>query len=412
MNESINLMSVINQAPFFEAQASWSDGYNLAKNKDGGVVVGPGGTNPNVFIQTFPVLHHRYFHMVAIARSANHTIDSRPSKGLFQINWLDSDGKFISTSQQRFEITEKKERAEANFLAPENATTGVIYVAPGGKSNIVEYYEMSLFFNYDPPPPLIDNTPIRFPSNLIHLSDPYNWEHFDNLYRGYDEEAVFKGMIRQVIGNTMVTYDGLLGLLSMVRYCETSGMQGDYVEVGSWRGGCSGLMALGAKHYGDGKRQIRLYDSFQGLPQPIAEKDFDGFLEPMFDLDESNSKGKLEPINALVASEDDVRNLLFERIGYPKTSVSIYKGWFQDTIPSSKSSINEIAILRLDGDFYDSYKVALEHLYPKVVKGGFVIIDDWALGGCRKAVTEYFEANELQPFFWSLDITTRCFQRV
>jgi hypothetical protein len=218
-------------------------------------------------------------------------------------------------------------------------------------------------------------------------------------------------MITKVVGNTMVTYDGLVGLLSMVRHCETANIRGDYVEIGSWRGGCSGLMALGSLHYGRGDRHIRVYDSFQGLPQPIASKDFDGLLEPMFDLDETNSQGKLEPINMLVAAESDVRGLLFDTIKYPERNVSIYKGWFQNTIPASKNSIDEIAILRLDGDLYDSYIVALEHLYPKVVKSGFVIIDDWVLGGCRTAVAEYFESQNVKPFLWTLDATTRCFQR-
>lgn len=398
----------INTAPDFKTQGGWGAGFSLAKNKDAGVTVGPGADNPNVFAQGFPVKAQKHYRLVTRARSAT----GQSGKGQFQINWLDEVGGFISASQQRFDVAAEDVTAEYRVTAPDRAVTGVIYVAPGGRNNVVQYFEMSLFPDFDPPPAPINEPPPRFPSNIIHLSDPTTWSQFGNLFRGYDDEAIFKEMILQVVGNTMVTYDGLLGLLSMIRYCETSGLQGDYVEIGSWRGGCSGLMALGSLHYGKGERRIRVYDSFQGLPQPIASKDFDGFLEPMFDLDESNSQGKLEPINCLVSAENDVRELLFKKIKYPEQHVSIYKGWFQDTIPASKDSIDEIAILRLDGDLYDSYIVALEHLYPKVVKGGFVIIDDWVLGGCRKAVTEYFERIGLKPFLWTLDATTRCFQRM
>lgn len=250
----------------------------------------------------------------------------------------------------------------------------------------------------------------RFPSNLIHLSDPQTRAQYENLFRGYDNEVIFKDMILAVQGYTMVAYDGLCGLLSMVRHCERSEIPGDYVEVGVWKGGCCGLMAQGSKYFGSHPRRIHLFDSFQGLPQPIASKDFDGYLEPTFAVTEETAQGKLEPINMLVASEQDVKELL-DKIGYPAHLVSIHKGWFQETIPLVKSSIDDIAILRLDGDLYDSYKISLEYLYPKVTRGGFVIIDDWVFGGCRKAVEEYFKDNNLSPFLWTLDATTRCFQK-
>lgn len=250
-----------------------------------------------------------------------------------------------------------------------------------------------------------------FPTDLIHLSDPAVRAYFKHLFRGYDDEASLKEMISIVQDHTMVAYDGLIGLLSMIRYCEETKIPGDFVEVGTWRGGCTGLMALGAQRFGTGSRIIQAFDSFQGLPQPVASKDFDGIMENEFRVTEASAKGKLEPINALVASIDDFRALLFETIGYSEEKVVIHKGWFQETMPIAAPKIGGIAILRLDGDLYESYKIALEYLYPKVITGGFVIIDDWSLGGCRKAVTEYFQNHGLRPYLWSLDATTRCFQR-
>ena len=399
--------AAINSAPKFEAQGSWSDGYRLARGEGPGVTVGPGADNPNVFAQVVPLKAQRHFRLVARARGAS----PGTGKARIQCNWLDAEGKFLSTSARNFDVGEAEVEAELKVSAPEEAHTAVVYVAPGGKTNVVRYLEMSVYPDFEPAVAAAAARPPRFPTHMIHLSDPETRENFGNLFRGYDDEAIFKDMIARVLPNTMVTYDGLCGLLSIVRYCEQAGIGGDYVEIGSWRGGCSGLMALGARHYGDGTRHIRVYDSFQGLPEPIAGKDFDGYVEKMFDVDESRATGKLEPIDALVAAEDDVRELLFRNIGYPEERVSICKGWFQDTIPASVGGIDSIAVLRLDGDFYDSYKIALEHLFPKVAKGGFVIIDDWVLGGCKKAVTEYFEANGLNPFLWTLDATTRCFQR-
>jgi len=399
----------INTAPCFETQAGWGAGFVLAKNSEFGVTVGPGTDNPNVFAQAFPVKGWKYFRLVARARSVRH----EGGKGKFQVNWMDGKGKFISTSQQRFDVVcEEETTVEWRVSAPEGAITGQIYVVPSGRNDLVQYLEMSLYGDAAPPAEPINEPVSRFPSNVVHLSDATNWSQFGNLFRGYDDEVIFKEMITRVVTNTMVTYDGLVGLLSMIRWCETSGLQGDYVEIGSWRGGCAGLMALGSLQYGNGKRPIHAFDSFRGLPQPIAAKDFGGELESMFDLDESNSQGKLEPIGVLIASENDVRELVLDKIGYPPEFFSIHKGWFQDTIPALRESIDKIAILRLDGDLYESYVVALEHLFPKVVKGGFVIIDDWVLGGCRRAVAEYFDRNRLNPFLWTLDATTRCLQRV
>lgn len=397
----------LNTSPCFESQGGWSEGYAKARNNGGGVTVGPGTDNANIFGQMFPVETLRHFRLTTRAR----VLDKEAGKGEFQVNWMDRDGKFISASQQHFDVTATETRYECRVRAPDAAATGVIYVTPGSEEDVLQYFEMSLYADADETASAIGDPVPRFPTNLLHLSDPENWSQFGNLFRGYDDEATFKEMIRRVVTHTMVTYDGLLGLLSMIRFCETSDIPGEYIEIGCWRGGCAGLMALGAKHYGDGRRLIRVFDSFEGLPQSIAGKDFDGHLETMFELDESNSRGKLESIKQLVAAETDVRELLFDAIGYPQDCVAIHKGWFQDTIPAAAGSIGEIAILRLDGDLYDSYVVALEHLFPKVVKGGFVIIDDWVLGGCRKAVVEYFEGQGLKPFLWTLDATTRCFQR-
>lgn len=94
---------------------------------------------------------------------------------------------------------------------------------------------------------------------------------------------------------------------------------------------------------------------------------------------------------------EDVKRFLEQEIGYDPEHLVYHKGWFQDTLPAA--DISEIAVLRLDGDWYASTKVCLEHLHDKVVSGGFVIIDDYGCyDGCRKAVDEFLLAHEYKLF--------------
>lgn len=92
--------------------------------------------------------------------------------------------------------------------------------------------------------------------------------------------------------------------------------------------------------------------------------------------------------------------------GYPKEKINFVKGLVEETIPQTQ--INKIAILRLDTDWYSSTKFELEHLYPKLVKGGVLIIDDYGhWEGCKKAVDEYFTNNNIPIFMMRIDYTGR-----
>jgi hypothetical protein len=96
---------------------------------------------------------------------------------------------------------------------------------------------------------------------------------------------------------------------------------------------------------------------------------------------------------------DECRTLLERIIGYDGSQIHYHQGWFQETLPSQASAIKNIAILRLDGDWYASTKVSLDYLFEKVVPGGFVVIDDYgSYDGCRKAVDEFLARLE-QPLF-------------
>jgi len=251
-----------------------------------------------------------------------------------------------------------------------------------------------------------------FPTALIHVNDYWTMERWKFLWRGYDGESEFKQMIDVVRDNTMVTYDGQLTLLSQARYCEENNIPGDYVEMGSWKGGCIGLMALANLKYGKNRRTIHAFDSFEGLPGP-NDKDFDDHFVDVFKIKKKDNAWEKEPIRDLVASQRDVESLVLDRIHYPQEKTRMYAGWFQDTLPAAAENIGQIAILRLDGDLYVSYMVSLEYLYKKVVKGGFVIIDDWIFKGCRDAVNEFFTRNgATTPYLSTSDATTRYFRKM
>jgi hypothetical protein len=245
-----------------------------------------------------------------------------------------------------------------------------------------------------------------FAPDMIHLSDPYVRSKMKYLIRGYFDEARGQEMIKFVATNTMATYDGMMSLIDQVRFCEENGIAGAFVELGTWKGGCMGLMAQANLAYGKTRRELHGFDSFEGLPRPRADKDYDSFVTDELKLSQAQSDGKLEAIGALLSESSDVEQLL-DKIGYPQQNVHLHVGWFQDMIPVVKDKIGPIAILRMDGDFYDSYMIGFEHLWDKVIPGGFVIFDDWILKGCREAVHEFFTARGIKDYVCYADATVR-----
>jgi O-methyltransferase len=110
------------------------------------------------------------------------------------------------------------------------------------------------------------------------------------------------------------------------------------------------------------------------------------------------------------STQSDAETLL-NKIGYPANNVKFHVGWFQNTVPESAKSIGKIAILRIDGDLYESYRVALDHLWDHVVPGGFVIFDDWVYKGCRDAVSEFFRERSIKSYISYSDATVRYIQK-
>ncbi len=220
---------------------------------------------------------------------------------------------------------------------------------------------------------------------------------------GYEFEKEANEAIKIVRKQTMLPYVNLVNLYEQARYCEKGNIEGDFVECGVWKGGAVGLMALANLKNGAIRRRLHLFDAFEEICAPNEEFDGAFAIKEVKQILGSNVlvKGELTPLRGIYdnlggpGDINECKSLIEETIGYPSNYVNYYKGWFQNTIPIKSKEIEKIAILRLDGDWYESTKICLDYLFDKVVPGGFVIIDDYGLySGCKKAVDEFLEHRD------------------
>ncbi len=195
--------------------------------------------------------------------------------------------------------------------------------------------------------------------------------------------------IARFIPYTMVYYSRLSDLYDIVRRVEREKIHGAMVECGVWRGGCAALMAVMTRHT---DRKTYLFDSFEGLPEPL---EIDG--PRAIKMAKGQKSGALRSIGTKAyASIEEVATTVYEHFGLEKSKVILHKGWFQHTLPVVRETIGPIAVLRLDADWYESTRVALENLYDNVVPNGYVVIDDYGhFEGCRKATDEFIAEREL-----------------
>lgn len=191
----------------------------------------------------------------------------------------------------------------------------------------------------------------------------------------FDAAARAEGLDHPPDAETMIG----LKRLDNIQHCVTEvlrcGVGGDLIETGVWRGGVTIFMRAILKAYGVTDRLVWVADSFAGLPQPDPEK------YPA-DLGDNHWRH-----GELTVSQDTVR-ANFAKYGLLDDQVRFLSGWFRDTL--ARAPIARLAVLRLDGDMYESTWQALEGLYHKVSVGGFVIVDDYyAVAGCRQAVEDF-----------------------
>ena len=181
------------------------------------------------------------------------------------------------------------------------------------------------------------------------------------------------------VAHSMIGNKRMSNLRSLLEDVIENNVEGDFIETGVWRGGACIYAKAIIDSYGVTDRTVWVADSFAGLPEPDGKK---------YKLDKGDLHYKEA---ALSVSRDQVEDN-FRSYGQLDENVKFLEGWFKDTLPSAP--IQKVAVLRLDGDMYESTMDALLSLYEKVTPNGYVIVDDYhAVEGCKKAVHDYLDAN-------------------
>lgn len=202
----------------------------------------------------------------------------------------------------------------------------------------------------------------------------------DDFYRPEWREHYILGRAVSMCGSEKLDH-----LQSCVETCLREDIAGDFIECGVWRGGTAILMCAVLAAFNDENRTVWAADSYAGFPQ----------LEPD-SVDKTVYKIEVEKFDKIAVDLDTVKGH-FHRYGLLTDRVKFLKGWFSDTLPDAP--IEELAILRLDGDLYSSTMDIFHALYDNVVPGGFIILDEYGVDGLwgeHQAVHEFREQRGIK----------------
>ncbi len=200
---------------------------------------------------------------------------------------------------------------------------------------------------------------------------------------------------------TMTSIERMYALHSSVIYILENNIAGDFVECGVWKGGSSMMIALTLLQKKINNRKIFLYDTFEGMSTP-SENDVSFAGESAAALLSSQEKETKDSIWCF-SPIDEVKNNL-RSTSYPENLLQYVKGKVEDTLPHTQPG--NIALLRLDTDWYESTKTEMNILYPLLLDKGILIIDDFGhWEGAKKAVIEYFDAQKYKPLLQRIDNT-------
>jgi hypothetical protein len=205
----------------------------------------------------------------------------------------------------------------------------------------------------------------------------------DRFPADFDEDQ--RAVIAAVRPYTMTGNAKLHALITATRYVQEHAVPGAVVECGVWRGGSMHAVARTLDKAGDHSRDLYLFDTFEGMSTPSEhDRRHDGRTAAQL-LETSDRSARVWA----EASLEDVRDG-FTQVPYPAERIQFVPGTVEETVPGQAPE--EIALLRLDTDWYESTRHELEHLYPRLVSGGVLILDDYGYWeGARKAVVEFLE---------------------
>lgn len=209
-----------------------------------------------------------------------------------------------------------------------------------------------------------------------------------------DAEERSRGVDLPQNGETMMGDARLANIQQCVTSAIGDGVPGDLIETGVWRGGGAILMRAILAIHGVTDRTVWLADSFQGLPAPDADK---------YPRDAGID---LSDVPALAVSVEEVQ-ANFARYGLLDEHVRFLPGWFKDTLPTAP--LDQLAVIRLDGDLYESTMDAMTALYPKLSLGGYLIVDDYnnpsLVDACGQAIRDYRAKHDIAEPIQEIDWT-------
>lgn len=214
--------------------------------------------------------------------------------------------------------------------------------------------------------------------------------------REMSEGQRIEGKVWPGYADTMIGLRRLDNLQESIETVLGENIEGDLIETGVWRGGACIFMRGVLAAYGIEDRRVFVADSFEGLPKPDDEK---------YPAD----KGDRHHVHAYLAVSQEEVETNFRKYGLLDNQVVFLKGWFKETLP--QAPIDRLSILRVDGDMYGSTMDCLRFLYPKLSSGGFCIIDDYALQGCKSAVDEYRKEHNILSELKDIDWTGRYWRK-
>ena len=231
---------------------------------------------------------------------------------------------------------------------------------------------------------------------------------YRDIIRDNPDDLYFLDIIQQFAPYTMTVgrgFEPAYSLYKVIQYLVKNKIPGDFVECGVWRGGMVILAALALAHFGDTERKIYLYDTFEGMTAPEDQDiDWDGksFVEQWKSETAKLNNGYAWGFGGRI---EEVQKNVFAS-NYPNDNFIFVKGPVEDTIPDIVPK--QIAMLRLDTDWYSSTYHELVHLYPLLAVGGALIIDDYGwCRGARQATDQYVEEHNLNIFLGRVDESVR-----
>ena len=216
-------------------------------------------------------------------------------------------------------------------------------------------------------------------------------------------EKEFLYLYNQCKPFTQTTIERLFSLYQSCLYVIDNNIEGDLVECGVWRGGSSMMIALTFLSRGISDRTLYMYDTYEGMSEP-TENDIAVTGEDASTILKREDKLAEDSIWCYASFEEVEANMAFTN--YPMQQIKLVKGKVEDTLLNNQP--NKIALLRLDTDWYESTKIELEILFPKLSQHGTLIIDDFGhWEGAKKAVVEYFDQQHFKPLLQRIDFTGR-----